>query len=228
MATANQSDAKRVAVQVAPQIQRLAGPRAAPAAQAAPPAGPQKRLQMSASTVDRLIRGETPIRAETAHLRLTGLPPLRLSQVRQVLAACAIPRKMVADIVYCRSSSFYELTVPAILEQEVIAALASKEGSQIRALPCLPLAEEPVALLEELATAIEKSKIPAYMGITKAAQTRRLGAIKRHLRERNLASAMVVDSLDIAATSAVSGATTVPVSGMGVGLAAEQDRQAHA
>jgi len=125
VATADQSGAKRVAVQAAPQIQKPAGPRAASTAQAVPPAGPQKRPQMSAGTVDRLIRGETPIRAETAHLRLTGLPPLRLSQVRQVLAACAISRKMVADIIYCRSSSSYELTVPAILAKEVIAALAS-------------------------------------------------------------------------------------------------------
>jgi hypothetical protein len=228
MVPANQPGTKRVAVQAASQMPRSTGPRVAPAAQTAPLAGPQKRPQMSANTVDRLIRGEAPRRAESAHLRLTGLPPLRLSQVRQVLAACAISRKMVAEIIYCRGSSSYELTVPANLAPGVTAALASKEGSQIRAVPCLPLAEEPVSLLEELVTGIERSRIPAHMGITKVAQSRRLGAIKTHLRERNLASAMVVDGRDAAATSAVSGATSAPVSGVGVGLAAVQGQQAHA
>ena len=66
------------------------------------------------------------------------------------------------------------------------------------------------------------------MGIIKVAQTKRLGAIKTRLLERNLASAMIVDGLNSAATSAVCGATTAPVSGVGVGLAAVQGQQAHA
>ena len=75
-----------------------------------------------------------------------GLPPLRLSQVRLVLAACAISLSLVAEVIECRSSSSYERAVPANLAPGVISALASKEGSQIRAVS-LPLEQEPVAFL---------------------------------------------------------------------------------
>ena len=120
MVPAYQSGTKRIAMQAAPQMPKL---KSRPCGSNRAPGWPQKnRVKMSANTVDRLIRGEAP---------------LRLSQVRQVLAACAISRKMVAEIIHCRSSSYYELTVPANLAPGVISALASKEGSQIRAVPCL-------------------------------------------------------------------------------------------